>query len=119
MPDDRSAIVAITAGTNRVTGVGQLVAEYADGSQQVLEGPWSEGRELAHRAGLEHREDGPVGVTRAGANAPPDRQQENVAEPGAERGRRPAAALGAHRPGGPLRAAGAAGQTRYRWGMCF
>jgi hypothetical protein len=57
-------ITSITHGTNPVTGVEQLVIEYADSSQQVHEGAWSEGRELAHRAGLDHREDGPVGVTR-------------------------------------------------------
>jgi hypothetical protein len=56
--------VAITASTNPVTGVEQLVIEYADGSQQVHEGAWSEGREMAHRAGLDQREDEPVGVTR-------------------------------------------------------
>ena len=47
-----------------MTGIEQLVIEYADGSQQVHEGAWSEGREMAHRAGLDHREDGPIGVTR-------------------------------------------------------
>jgi hypothetical protein len=55
--------VAVTAGTNPVTGVDTFVGEFEDGTQQVHEGPWSEARELAHRAGLEHREDGPVGVT--------------------------------------------------------
>ena len=50
-----SKVVPITAGTNPVTGVEQLVIEYADGSQQVHEGAWSEGREMAHRAGLDHR----------------------------------------------------------------
>jgi hypothetical protein len=59
-----SKVVAITAGTNPVTGLEQLVIEYGDGSQQAHEGAGSEGREMAQRAGLDHREDGPVGVTR-------------------------------------------------------
>ena len=63
-PERPCVITAITVGTNPVTGVEQLVIEYADGSQQVHEGAWSEGRVMAHRAGLDHREDGPVGVTR-------------------------------------------------------
>ena len=70
--DDRpSAIVAITAGTNPVTGVEQLVIEYADGSQQVHEGAWSEGREMAHRAGLDHRRTA-RSVSPVGAGAPPE-----------------------------------------------
>jgi hypothetical protein len=44
--------------------VDHIVIEYHDGSQQVHAGPWSEARELAYRAGLDHREDGPAGVTR-------------------------------------------------------
>ena len=63
-PRRPSRVAAITAGTNPVSGIEQLVIEYEDGSQVVQEAAWSEGRELAHRAGLEHREDGPVGVTR-------------------------------------------------------
>ncbi len=70
MPEQFATLVAITAGTNPVTGLEQLVIEYADGSQQVHEGAWSEGREVAHRAGLDHREDGPVGVTRWSRRAP-------------------------------------------------
>jgi hypothetical protein len=64
VPESTSRVVAITAGTNPVTGVDHIVIEHADGTQQVHAGPWSEARELAHRAGLDHREDGPVGVTR-------------------------------------------------------
>ena len=63
--DDRpSAITSITAGTNPVTGDDSYVIEYSNGETQTHEGPWSEARELADRAGLDHREDGPVGVTR-------------------------------------------------------
>jgi hypothetical protein len=64
MPESASRVIAITAGTNPITGVDHIVIEYQDGTQQVHAGPWSEARELADRAGLEHREDGPVGVTR-------------------------------------------------------
>ena len=63
-----SAIVAITAGVNPVTGVDSYVIEYSDGETQSHEGPWSEARELADRVGLDHREDGtaldPLGATR-------------------------------------------------------
>jgi hypothetical protein len=44
--------------------VDHIVIEYHDGSQQVHAGPWSEARELAYLARLDHREDGPAGVTR-------------------------------------------------------
>jgi hypothetical protein len=51
MPESASRVIAITAGTNRVTGVDHIVIEYQDGTQQVHAGPWSEARELADRAG--------------------------------------------------------------------
>ena len=55
---NESAIVAITAGVNPVSGVDSYVIEYSDGETQSHEGPWSEARELADRVGLDHREDG-------------------------------------------------------------
>jgi hypothetical protein len=58
MPEPSSRIAAITAGANPVTGVDSYVIEYDDGETQSHEGPWSEARELANRAGLDHREDG-------------------------------------------------------------
>ena len=72
MPDDtstaasegRSAITSVTAGTNPVTGEDVYQIEYADGELQNHRDTWAEARELAHRAGLEGREDGPAGVTR-------------------------------------------------------
>ena len=52
--DDRpSAIVAITAGVNPVTGVDSYVIEYSDGETQSHDGPWCEARELADRVGLD------------------------------------------------------------------
>ena len=55
---NESAIVAITAGVNPVSGVDSYVIEYSDGETQSHEGAWSEARELADRVGLDHREDG-------------------------------------------------------------
>jgi hypothetical protein len=52
--------------------------EYQDGTQQVHAGPWSEARELADRAGLDHRED-------AGGCYPVESPRDlsaDVAEPG-------------------------------------
>ena len=43
MPE-QSAIVAITAGTNPVTGIDSYVIEYSDGETQSHEGSWSETR---------------------------------------------------------------------------
>ena len=57
-------ITSVTAGTNPVTGEDVYQIEYADGELQNHRGSWAEARELAHRAGLEGREDGPAGVTR-------------------------------------------------------
>jgi hypothetical protein len=58
MPESTSRIMAVTAGANSVTGIDTYVIEFADGETQAHEGPWSEARELADRAGLDHREDG-------------------------------------------------------------
>jgi hypothetical protein len=57
-PDQPSVIVAVTAGVNPVSGVDSYVIEFDDGETQTHEGPWSEARELAYRAGLDEREDG-------------------------------------------------------------
>jgi hypothetical protein len=57
MPE-QSAVSAVTHGANPVTGVDSYVIEFDNGETQTHEGPWSEARELADRAGLEHREDG-------------------------------------------------------------
>ena len=53
-PARPSRIVAV-AGANPVTGVDSYVIEFDDGETQTHEGPWSEARELADRAGLDHR----------------------------------------------------------------
>jgi hypothetical protein len=58
MPESASRIVAVTAGVNPVSGVDSYVIEFDDGETQTHERPWSEARELADRAGLDHREDG-------------------------------------------------------------
>jgi hypothetical protein len=64
MHEPSTRIVAVTAGVSPVSGVDSYVIKFDDGETQAHEGPWSEARELAHRAGLLGRDDGPVGITR-------------------------------------------------------
>jgi hypothetical protein len=49
-------IISVTAGVNVVTGEDVIGIEYADGSVTTQLGPWSEAKELAERAELDHME---------------------------------------------------------------